>query len=140
MKTELPKQAERYEDACNVGNQPTRVSNNLKNGVVGGFVHLILVKGFARMTERCVHVNESFPGVAVFQFQIDVTFKIEGNFSALIELVFNAVQFDRKGKIFAFMPETDAPKTVVMPERLKCKVGKALVQKRPRCAAATRRD
>mgnify|MGYP007000311991 CR=1 len=62
MKAELPKQPKRDKNACDVGDQPAWVTNDLKDRVIRGFVHLILIKSFARMTKWGVHINKSFSG------------------------------------------------------------------------------
>ena len=109
MKTELPEQSYRNKNTGDVWNQPAWIANNLKNGVVGRSAHLVLVKSLTPVSERRIHVDESSPGLISFHVDNNIALEIEGNFSALIEFIFNIQKFDGVGEIFPLASKSDPP-------------------------------
>ena len=105
MKTKLPKQAERNENAGKVRDEPTGVANDLKDRVVGGFVHLVLVKGLSLVSERCVHVDQGSAVFVAFHLDQYVTLEIKGRFGALVKFVCYTKQLDGVRQVFPLAGE-----------------------------------
>ena len=89
----------------------------LKDCVVGGCIHLILIKFFLH-GGGSIHINQSSAGLVFLHVQNNIALKVKGDFSALIKFVLNIDEFNGVGQIFSFASKRDSPEFTLMSNRL----------------------
>lgn len=100
MESELIAHAKAHEENTDVGEQPTRVTDNLEDRGALVFGEGSLIEGEPRVAERVIHVDQSL-GVAIRVEGVNDDFagEVEGDLSAGIPVVGEIDQFDFKGVV-----------------------------------------
>src|SRR4029079_13641593 len=99
VRHKLNHQAKTHQDTGEIGGEPARVMDHLQDRAIVILIKTRLVKGFAGVTQRVVHVNLNLTVIAAGRLELDPARKVLGGIGSGVDVVSELEQFQGEGLV-----------------------------------------